>query len=134
MKATNESEARKALEKIVKQAVGYKFFDGKLPDSNEEFESKIIDEAPNYVLLRDDWMEAIELARAALAVKPRNCDIGTTEEQNHRFNEFCKAHKELVLLEYRCSDDCPCLKTLSNIDCAIAWSQMPFSKGEKPHD
>lgn len=68
--------------------------------------------------------------RSALASKPRNCDIGTTEEQNHRFNEFCKAHKELVLSKYRCSDDCPCLKTLSNIDCAIAWSNMPYSKSK----
>lgn len=123
MEATNESEARKALEKIVKQALAYNFFDGKLPDSNDEFESKIIDEAPNYVLLRDDWMEAIELARAALALKPRNCDVGSPKEQYKRFFDWC--------FNKRC-DNCQFYpyRNNSQILCFSAWSQLPYSENE----
>lgn len=60
----------------------------------------------------------------------RNCDIGSPTEQNKRFEEFCKQHKELKLSSYQCSDDCPCLKTLSDTDCEFTWSQMPYKPKE----
>lgn len=119
----NSAVMREALEKIVKQALAYSFFDGKLPASNEEFESKIIDEAPKYVLLRDDWMEAIELARAALAVKPRNCDVGSPKEQYKRFFDWCfnKQCYNCQFYPYRNN---------SQILCFSSWAQLPYSDDE----
>ena len=52
---------------------------------------------------------------------PRNCDIGTPEEQTKRFQKFCLAHNN-------CSKcDCPC----NNNDggCQIRWALLPFMEG-----
>lgn len=65
-------------------------------------------------------MEGVEELRrdidAALDVPPRNCDIGTANEQSERYHEFCDSHAY-------CSD-CPLFKAGG---CEFAWAQMPFS-------
>lgn len=61
----------------------------------------------------------------ALAAPPRNCDVGTAEEQDSRFEEFCDAHQDGVV----CSDECP-LRHTSAL-CDFAWAQMPYEEGEK---
>lgn len=69
------------------------------------------------------------IIKAALAEPIRNCDVGTAEEQETMFTEFCDAHKyvgdEGALV---CSRDCPCYKGL---DCGIQWSQMPYESEVK---
>ena len=68
-------------------------------------------------------IEAGNAIEAALAEQPRNCDIGTSEEQIKRFQRFC--------------DTRPCdMCTLKNkvnetLDCAIHWAQMPYKEGEQ---
>ena len=61
-------------------------------------------------------------AEAALSAAPRNCDVGTVEEQIERFQRFCGT---------RPCDGCT-LKNKVNetLDCAIHWSQMPYEEGE----
>lgn len=57
--------------------------------------------------------------RIALAAPPRNCDIGTAEEQDKRNREFCKG---------RPCYGCPANK--SGIRCSFVWEQMPYEGGE----
>lgn len=64
-------------------------------------------------------------ARNALAKPPRNCDVGTAQEQAIRFAEFCS--------QYRQCDACPlneeCYRT--ETDCEFAWEQMPYAPAQK---
>ena len=61
-------------------------------------------------------------AEAALSAPPRNCDVGTVEEQIERFQRFCGT---------RPCDGCT-LKNKVNetIDCAIHWAQLPYEEGD----
>ena len=59
-------------------------------------------------------------AEAALAAPPRNCDIGTAEEQSDRLDAFCLRHKY-------CSS-CPC-KYTEKTSCSINWALMPYEEG-----
>ena len=54
------------------------------------------------------------MAKAALSAPPRNCDVGTAEEQDERFDRWC---------DRKNIKDCwgiGCRK------CLIAWAQMPY--------
>ena len=51
---------------------------------------------------------------------PRNCDVGTAEEQAERFFAFCNSNK---------CPSCPCRFT-KKTDCALIWAQMPYEKGD----
>ena len=61
-------------------------------------------------------------AEDALSAPPRNCDVGTPEEQVERFQWFC---------DTRPCDGCT-LKNKVNetLDCAIHWAQMPYEEGD----
>ena len=63
-------------------------------------------------------------AEAALAEPPRNCDVGTTEEQEQRFELFC--------YQDYCNKKCPLYgktKIGGECGCAIDWAQMPYEEG-----
>ena len=62
-------------------------------------------------------------AKAALAEPPRQCDVGTAEEQAGRLREFCKKHRDGVR---RCSR-CP-VERIFPKDCTLAWAQMPYER------
>ena len=61
------------------------------------------------------------LAKAALAALPRNCDVGTANEQSDRFDAYCK------------DNDCrtkPCpADRMGFVSCSLVWGQMPYEKG-----
>ena len=59
----------------------------------------------------------------ALSDPPRNCDVGTAEEQYARVLAFCKRHK----VGFRCVD-CPVNGVLAK-NCALIWAQMPYEEG-----
>ena len=63
-------------------------------------------------------------AEAALSARPRNCDVGTAEEQAERFHSFCESNKQ-------CGDvySCECCQLNSIEDCELAWAQMPYEGG-----
>lgn len=63
--------------------------------------------------------ETVNKIMDALAKPPRNCDVGTAEEQSERHDEFCDIHD--------CRSDCPLFKADS---CELAWAQMPYKEGE----
>ena len=55
----------------------------------------------------------------------RNCDVGTVKEQAERFDCFCYNHRSR---EKGCGD-CPLLD--GGPCCELAWTQMPYEKGEQ---
>ena len=61
--------------------------------------------------------------KPALATTPRNCDVGTDEEQSRRYEELCDRHT----CGSRCSlTGCP----MYEHDCSpLAWGQMPYTEG-----
>ena len=71
----------------------------------------------------EEMAEALDKAKSALSAPPRNCDIGTAEEQAERFDEFCYNHRSR---EKGCGD-CPLLE---GGPCELAWAQMPYEEGE----
>ena len=71
--------------------------------------------------------DAIMKARAALAAPARNCDVGTEEEQQERFREFCRIHDDAGECGIgRTRAKCPCWRGPENPDCALSWAQMPY--------
>jgi hypothetical protein len=69
-----------------------------------------------------DCDEALAKLDAALSAPPRNCDVGTVEEQRFRQSEYCKKSS----MGNGCSQ-CPLKDTL---DCRFAWMQMPYEAEE----
>lgn len=70
------------------------------------------------LMWQQDIRKAHKAVDAALAKPPRNCDVGTAEEQDKRFLEFCTSMD--------CKRYCPLFKADS---CELAWSQMPYEEG-----
>lgn len=67
-------------------------------------------------------LEAImESASAALAVPPRNCDVGTAEEQAVRFELFCNQYR----VGGKVCVDCPFANNRAE-QCSMRWAQMPY--------
>ena len=67
----------------------------------------------------EEMAKALDKAKAALSAPPRNCDVGTAEEQYERFDRW-RARRDMK--------DClgiGCLK------CVITWSQMPYEEVKK---
>ena len=59
----------------------------------------------------------------ALATPPRNCDVGTAEEQDRRFKKFCNKHCRGSNARFPCLT-CP----LPVYKCQLAWAQMPYAQ------
>ena len=82
----------------------------------------------------EEMAEALDKAKAVLSDPPRNCDIGTAEEQKKRFMKFCEAHKpdehqftehgELLCPSTGCE-----LIACNYGQCALVWAQMPYEEG-----
>ena len=62
---------------------------------------------------------------AALALRPRNCNVGTLEEQSERFNAFCKKQGNGCCVG-RSNGQCPIFRGYK-LDCALVWSQTPYT-------
>lgn len=58
----------------------------------------------------------------ALSSPPRNCDIGTAEEQTRRFVDFCYRSNECVSCQ---------MEPKGETDCILAWAQTPYKKGDE---
>ena len=76
--------------------------------------------------------ESISIADAALLEPPRNCDVGTAEEQAKRFAELCTSHSKEGARGL-CEEDCPLGKDYGS-DCALAWAQMPYEADDPAID
>ena len=73
--------------------------------------------ATHHDLTDDDAKECIAVIESSLAAPPRNCDVGTAEEQYERHERWC---------DLKNIKDCQwvgCRK------CMAKWSQMPYEEG-----
>ena len=62
----------------------------------------------------------LSVVNTALTNPPRNCDVGTAEEQARRYEELCDSHTCGSICSGSC---CP----LYDYDCSpFAWAQMPY--------
>ena len=80
--------------------------------------------ATHHHLTEDDAKECLAVIESALSKPPRNCDVGTAEEQAKRFNSFCKTH--LSGIRGICSPQCPCIECRSMFHCLTKWAQMQY--------
>ena len=63
-------------------------------------------------------------ARDALAKPPRNCDVGTAEEQEVRFRNYCWNHSSRDKnMECQCPIDAE-----GKAGCKLTWAQMPYDE------
>lgn len=76
----------------------------------------------NTVIAGKRKFELYEIADAALAAPPRNCDVGTAEEQAERYMNFCHNYPKCT--------GCPCVGQMKYKQCEFAWSQLPYEDGE----
>lgn len=66
--------------------------------------------------------------KSALSAPPRNCDVGTVEEQLDRYGLFCQ--NKCPTCENRFS--CHICGERYRMKCMVAWAQMPYEEeGEK---
>ena len=63
----------------------------------------------------------------AMLAPPRNCDVGTAEEQAARFAEFCTCHSKNGARGI-CDGKCPFHGKEYGSDCAMEWGQMPYEE------
>lgn len=81
-------------------------------------------------------MEAGKAITAAISAPPRNCDVGTADEQSDRFDKFCYSHSKC----YQCPvqsiwNSTHRQKRLREIiRCEIIWSQMPYEEASEMKD
>ena len=72
--------------------------------------------------------EAYSIAASALSAPPRNCDVGTPEEQAQRFGKFCKKSSMSGFgASAYCTYECACRESA---DCKFAWAQTPYEAQE----
>ena len=76
-------------------------------------------EAPHIRAYCYEITTAIKKCFAALSSPPRNCDVGTVDEQLNRFSAFCMSRK---------CNECPFVSSTYG-ECCVRWSQMPYEEG-----
>ena len=67
----------------------------------------------------------------AVAMPPRNCDVGTPEQQAKRFEEFCNSHT-CTMGDCKVQESwhhlfCDC--GLEKVSCGLIFAQMPYEEG-----
>ena len=62
--------------------------------------------------------DASKQMAAALSTPPRNCDVGTPEDQHNRFMRFCDSKS----MGYCWGRGCR--------KCIAQWGQMPYEEGD----
>lgn len=69
---------------------------------------------------------SIRDAKSAIVEPPRNCDVGTAEEQEVRFRNYCWNHSSKDKnMECQCPIDAE-----GKAGCKLTWAQMPYEEGE----
>ena len=67
----------------------------------------------------EEISELKQIAESALSAPPRNCDVGTADEQVKSYFAFCDRHT---------CQSCPVKGTT---DCGFLWEQMPYEEGDE---
>ena len=71
-----------------------------------------------------ELLSVIKKANAALAKPPRNCDVGTAEEQAERYGRYC----DKFTRDGMHCETCPCCGKIPFGKCEFAWAQMPYTE------
>ena len=79
-------------------------------------------EIAEYLLCAKGLFNESKQMTAALSAPPRNCDVGTAEEQEERFTKFCSRQD--------CKRTCPLYDDYDSYRCEFAWGQMPYEEGD----
>ena len=82
------------------------------------------------LMWQQDIRKAHEAVNAALTAPPRNCDVGTAEEQAERFYAFCGYHRFQSGIKGMCSSLCPCIRCRDMCNCITTWAQMQYEEGD----
>ena len=61
---------------------------------------------------------------AALSAPPRQCDVGTAEEQGNRMRRFCAKQKRNGIINCGYCQ----IRHQYERDCTLDWAQMPYEK------
>ena len=85
------------------------------------------------ILSWDEFNDSQKMLRAALSAPPRNCDVGTAEEQEERFILFCHRNSFRGV----CNDSCKFANVnrrlgwqeIGQARCFPFWAQMPYEEG-----
>lgn len=67
--------------------------------------------------------------RRVLEEPPRQCDVGTAEEQTERFKDLCRKYRRGPGPRANCKG-CPIQHESLHVGCTFAWAQTPYKKGE----
>ena len=77
-------------------------------------------------LLKEGTRECCEFVvaccKSALAEPPRQCDVGTADEQNNRHGVWCSKHDVNGDMEADCANN-------ACSQCILKWGQMPYEEG-----
>ncbi len=67
--------------------------------------------------------ETIDKCKSALSKPPRNCDVGTAEEQVARHHAYCY---HMMKQNNHCCGPCPCYEFVNGEaqSCTLLWAQM----------
>ena len=79
--------------------------------------------------LLNEVKAAQDMANSALSAPPRNCDVGTADEQANLFHSFCEKFQSCI--QEMCSPLCPFINCCDVCHCMTKWLQMPYKEGEK---
>lgn len=88
----------------------------------------------NKILVFADGLELSDISQAqyhidkaveAYEEPPRNCDVGTAEEQAERYGRYCD---KFTTDSMHC-ESCPCCGKILLGKCEFAWAQMPYEEG-----
>lgn len=77
-----------------------------------------------------DVLNALRRSSIALEKPPRNCDVGTADEQYDRWKRFCQ-YRNAPLSQNRSCTGCPVYEAMYNCKstCELIWAQMPYDGG-----
>ena len=70
----------------------------------------------------------VNLCDECLAMPPRNCDVGTAEEQAMRYKIFCENHSGW---DGQKRFGCLNCQFIDVDECEFAWAQMPYNEQEE---
>ena len=65
----------------------------------------------------------IDFLKSALDAPPRNCDVGSPEEQTARLRKFCRKYPDDC-------QGCPCCPDPHADNCWLVWAQMPYEEAK----
>ena len=96
---------------------------GKLREALSEIIDLINEWRNDGVMEHFQYSQLFDIADNALAAPPRNCDVGTAEEQSSRFDAHCRKHMGCLT--------CPLREKDGGVPkhCELAWAQMPYNEG-----